>query len=298
MGKNPLVTILLQSYNHVKYITECINSVYNQTFTDYELIVFDDGSNDGSVSIIEELANRYSFVYYHQQKNMGLVNTIIKMLPLIKGEYFLLLASDDVLPENKLDIQVNYMGNNPDCHISGGSALIIDESGSNKSYQGYLLDNSDQYDFDDLFSGRKRVCSPTLMIKTNLLDKLDIFNTDYQIEDLYMLLLITNNGYNIHMLKDVLCYYRKHKKNLHLNYSFIYHETKKILDQYKDHECYSMAKHHWEDGIFSSMAIYHKMAAIKIIPQVFNFRLRFFIRLLKLLIPSFIWGIIKSDDRD
>ena len=99
MGKNPLVTILLQSYNHAKYITECINSVYNQTFTDYELIVFDDGSTDRSDEIILHLQMKYNFIY-HQHKKMGLVNTIIEMLSFIRGKYFILLASDDVFPLN------------------------------------------------------------------------------------------------------------------------------------------------------------------------------------------------------
>ena len=71
MGKKPLVSILLQSYNHAKYITECINSVYKQTFTDYELIVFDDGSNDGSISIIKELAIKYSFAYHQPSCNLS-----------------------------------------------------------------------------------------------------------------------------------------------------------------------------------------------------------------------------------
>ena len=297
MGKKPLVSILLQSYNHAKYITECINSVYKQTFTDYELIVFDDGSNDGSISIIKELAIKYSFAY-HQHKNMGLVNTIIKMLPLIKGKYFILLASDDVLPENKLDIQINYMESNPDCNISGGGALIIDESGSNKFHQSYIINNSDQYEFVDIFSGRKIVCSPTLMIRTDLLDKLDIFNPDYKIEDLYMLLLITSSDYTIHILNDVLCYYRIHSENVHLNYSYIYKETIKIIDIYKNHDIYCEAKQHWSDWIFPYMAIYQKREAIKILPKIINYKKIFKnYQLLKLFIPPIILKIKRGSNR-
>ena len=297
MGKNPLVTILLQSYNHAKYITECINSIYNQTFTDYELIVFDDGSNDGSGSIIEELAIKHSFIY-HQHENMGLVNTIITMLPFIKGKYFILLASDDVLPKNKLEIQVNYMESNPECRISGGQALIINESSTRLNDTRFYNKERNYLDFIDIFTGKKKICSPTLMLRSDLLSKLEIFNSNYIIEDLYMLLRITNAGYPIHVLEHVLCYYRKHKENIHFNYSLVYHETKKILNQYKNHECYSLAKRHWEEGIFSTMTIYHKIEAINIIPQVFNFRASFFLRLFKLFIPTMVWKKIKGENRD
>ena len=63
MDKTPLVSILLQSYNHAHYITECIESVFNQTFNDFELIIFDDGSDDdifsdpGLIGMILNLSN-------------------------------------------------------------------------------------------------------------------------------------------------------------------------------------------------------------------------------------------------
>jgi len=297
MGKNPLVTILLQSYNHAKYITECINSVYNQTFTDYELIVFDDGSTDRSDEIILHLQTKYSFIY-HQHENMGLVNTIIKMLPLIRGKYFILLASDDVLPPKKLELQAIYMENNPECRISGGQALIINESSRKLNDNRFYDTGTDYIDFVDIFIGRKKICSPTLIIRSNLLKELKLFDEHYNLEDLYMLLKIANTGYPIHILNDTLCYYRIHKENFHLNHSLIYNETMKILNKYKDHECYSLAKNHWGEGIFSTMATYQKMEAIKIIPRVFNFKFRFFIRLFKLFIPRIVWIKIKGNWRD
>ena len=297
MGKNPLVTILLQSYNHAKYITECINSVYNQTFTDYELIVFDDGSTDRSDEIILHLQMKYNFIY-HQHKNMGLVNTIIEMLSFIRGKYFILLASDDVFPLNKLEIQVNYMERNPECRISGGQALIINESSERLNDTRFYNKEIDYLDFIDIFTGKKFVCSPTLMTRSDLLSKIDFFDSNYIIEDLYMLLRITNAGYPIHILNDTLCYYRIHGKNSHLNSSHIYKETMKIINIYKQNDNYSNARQHWGEGIFSTMTIYHKIEAIKIIPQVFNFKGSFFLRLFKLFIPAMVWKKIKGDNRD
>ena len=87
---------------------------------------------------------------------MGLVNTIITMLPFIKGKYFILLASDDVLPKNKLEIQVNYMESNPECRISGGQALIINESNMKLNDNRFYDTRTDYIDFVDIFIGRKK----------------------------------------------------------------------------------------------------------------------------------------------
>ena len=104
-----------------------IQSLYIKEYMRLEVVYVDDGSDDDSIMIIKELSKKYSFVFHHHQ-NIGLVNTIIKMLPFIRGKYFVLLSSDDVFPQNKLELQANYMENNPECQISGGQALIINES--------------------------------------------------------------------------------------------------------------------------------------------------------------------------
>ena len=72
----------------------------------------------------------------------------------------------------------------------------------------------------------------------------------------------------------------------------------KIINIYKENDNYSNAKEYWGEGIFSTMTIYHKIEAIKIIPQVFNFKISFFLRLLKLFIPTMVWKKIKGENRN
>ena len=71
---NPLVSIVVPSYNHEKYIERCITSIYEQDYKYFELIVIDDGSTDESVKVLEKLKNKYDF-YLECNENQGLAKT-------------------------------------------------------------------------------------------------------------------------------------------------------------------------------------------------------------------------------
>lgn len=110
----PKVSILLTSFNHEKYICEAIDSVLNQTFTDFELIILDDGSSDNSWALI----NQYSdsrIKASHNEENKGFIEGINKtIIEIATGEYFAVHHSDDVWELDKLEKQVAYLDANPE----------------------------------------------------------------------------------------------------------------------------------------------------------------------------------------
>ena len=81
---NPLVSVILPVYNAEKYLAESIRSVLNQTFTDFELIILNDGSTDESSSVINTFAD--SRIRYVEHSNMGLAKTLNKGISLAKGK--------------------------------------------------------------------------------------------------------------------------------------------------------------------------------------------------------------------
>ena len=95
-------SILIPVYNVKSYIKECIYSVYNQNFTDYEVVIIDDGSTDGSGKICDELANDVTRVIH--KENEGLLKARRDAIKLARGEYCLFLDSDDKLEDNALDV--------------------------------------------------------------------------------------------------------------------------------------------------------------------------------------------------
>ena len=92
----PLVTVIIASYNHAPYIEQSILSVLNQTYSNIELLVIDDGSTDDSVERIRRLQERYSFDFRVQQ-NQGLTNTLNGAVARSQGPLVVPFGSDDIM---------------------------------------------------------------------------------------------------------------------------------------------------------------------------------------------------------
>jgi teichuronic acid biosynthesis glycosyltransferase TuaG len=105
-----LVSVVMSSYNHEKYIGESIESVLNQTFPDLELIIVDDYSIDSSQQIIANYQNKDPRVHgiFHQ-KNMGITQTLNDCLDQVKGKYVCFLDSDDLWVKDKLERQLEVL---------------------------------------------------------------------------------------------------------------------------------------------------------------------------------------------
>lgn len=108
-----MVSIIIPVYNGEKYIEEALNSVFNQTYTDYEIIVVDDGSTDNTVEIVK----KYKNVRYVYQKNAGPAAARNKGIRMSKGEIISLLDSDDLYTKDKLEKQVDFLEKNKEIDI-------------------------------------------------------------------------------------------------------------------------------------------------------------------------------------
>lgn len=102
MKKNIFFSILTPVYNVEKYITQCIESVLKQTYTDYELILVDDGSTDASGEICDAYAEKYSHIRVYHKENEGQLATRCHAIRQAKGEWLICLDSDDTLNCNAL----------------------------------------------------------------------------------------------------------------------------------------------------------------------------------------------------
>ena len=103
-----MVSIIIPSYNSSRTIRRCLQSVIRQTYRNIEIVVVDDGSTDGSSSMIDELLDEVEKkVIIHKQENEGVEKTRLKGINVSNGKYVLLLDADDILPDNAVDILVN-----------------------------------------------------------------------------------------------------------------------------------------------------------------------------------------------
>ncbi|MFR2395697.1 MAG: glycosyltransferase family 2 protein [Parasutterella sp.] len=130
----PLVSILLPSYNHEKFIGETLTSLLNLDYSDLELILVDDGSTDNTFDVIERfkgaLEKKFCRVVILQNKHNGLGQNLNEMLNLVRGEYVFTCASDDMVCPHSVRILVDFLDKNPNYVLAVGDNAFIDASSS------------------------------------------------------------------------------------------------------------------------------------------------------------------------
>jgi hypothetical protein len=119
---SPLITVLLPVYNGAADIEKAVSSILEQTYTDYEFLIINDGSKDKSAEILDRL-NDPRITVIHQQ-NMGLAATLNKGIELAKGRYIARQDQDDLSHPQRLEKQLAYMEAHPECGLLGTAAEI------------------------------------------------------------------------------------------------------------------------------------------------------------------------------
>ena len=114
LSERPLVSILVSNYNYAVYLPETINSVFDQTYTNWELVICDDGSTDSSVEVIARFMDRDSRIRLIRKENGGHASGVNAAFQACGGSLICLLDSDDIFAANKLDRVVNYCTRHPD----------------------------------------------------------------------------------------------------------------------------------------------------------------------------------------
>lgn len=128
---NPLVSILIPSYNHAKYITQTLDSIYNDSYCNKEIIIIDDGSVDNSVTVIGEWINSHKEsidIKFKTRENRGINKTLNELKSLANGDYYLIIASDDFLINNSIKKRIELLKKHPDKMVVFGDAHIVDEN--------------------------------------------------------------------------------------------------------------------------------------------------------------------------
>lgn len=145
-----LVSVIIPTYNHRQFLGAALESVFSQTFTDYEVIVVNDGATDGTTEFLQPFINE-SRIRYFEQTNAGVAAARNRAVAAAKGEYIAFLDDDDVWPMDKLQWQVEFLSNNPEFDLVGGPSKFIDETGAEQA-EGMDLKQG-EITYDDLFWG-------------------------------------------------------------------------------------------------------------------------------------------------
>lgn len=128
MHSNPSVTVLLPAYNAGPYLREAIDSVLAQTWTDFELLLINDGSKDETRAIIESY-NDQRIRAIHQE-NKGLITTLNEGIKMATADIIARMDADDVCMPARLELQMNFLNRHPEYVMVGSDADIMDKDGN------------------------------------------------------------------------------------------------------------------------------------------------------------------------
>lgn len=129
MSQNPLVSVIIPTYNRANYLPLAIESVLNQTYKNLKLYIIDDGSTDNTTQVVSQYLSD-SRVNYHKQKNAGQGAATNRGIRLSKGEYMAFLDADDLWNLEKLQLQVNAIQSKKDVGVLYSPCFVIDENGN------------------------------------------------------------------------------------------------------------------------------------------------------------------------
>lgn len=121
---SPTVSVVLTVYNGESYVDDAVESILSQSFSDFEFIIIDDGSNDGTVVVINQFEDERIRLF--QQENQGRANSLNKGLRAAKGEYVAIIDDDDIAHSKRLESQVEFLDSHPDVSAVGSWFKVVD----------------------------------------------------------------------------------------------------------------------------------------------------------------------------
>ena len=209
-----MISIAMCSYNGEKYIKEQIDSILNQTYTDFELVITDDGSSDKTIDIIHEYQKIDSRIkLYENEENLGFVKNFEKAISLCSGDYIALADQDDFWKRNKLEVFSKEIGENVMIYsdailmdensklIKGGKELIRPENNlvSGHNNKAFLLTNC--------------VSGNTIMFKKELVEHILPIPEDISFHDIWIAFIASSLG-SITFTDKSMTYYRRYSDQI------------------------------------------------------------------------------------
>ncbi len=244
-------SILVPVYNAENYLDECIQSVLNQTYQNFELILVDDGSPDNSGAICDCYAEKDDRVKVLHKENAGVLSARVSAISLAQGDYFVFLDADDYLALNALSILSNKIKeSNAECLIFSVNRFlngeIYQERGWHIDADLLLTDKKKIYQI--IFNDESYNSMCRKVLKASLVENVD-YQQFYHIayaEDLLQSLEYLRKANSVYFIKDCLYYYRMNPQSAthtldYKKYKVDFTVREKVLEFLKTEDVFSEA---------------------------------------------------------
>jgi glycosyltransferase involved in cell wall biosynthesis len=224
MNDDPRVSVVMSVYNGLPYLSEAVESILDQTFTDFEFIIIDDGSTDDTTAVLQRYADRDSRIRFIEQENRGHAPSLNRGIEAAKGEYIARMDSDDISLPRRFQLQVEHLDANPECVLVGGEAQAIDSDGntldgmSQQPRRANANKADIQYDHDNidkaLLGGKWAFIHPSVMMRKEKVYEIGGYKERFDpAEDLDLFIRLSEAG-KVQNIPQTILKYRCHSGQL------------------------------------------------------------------------------------
>ncbi len=227
----PTISVIIHTYNNEKFIGETIESVLNQTYKDYEIIVVDDGSVDGTRDVLQPYMQK---IRYHYKENGGIASAKNAGVILSKAEFIAFLDHDDLWVSDKLKIQMECFNENPQVGLVYAKYTSFMDGKElrtkpEKGYSGWI--------FNELLA-KSFIQTSTVIVKRECLNAIGPYDESFFLGDEYDMFLRISKKFQCGFIDKGLTRYRVHEANASKN-DFLFDKEnlgvyKKIYDNFTD----------------------------------------------------------------
>src|SRR5688572_15308235 len=204
---SPAISVVLPVFNCEKYIGQAIQSVLQQTFTDFEFIIINDGSNDNTEEVIKSFSDS-RIIYEKNDSNKGLVYSLNKGVDKAVGKYIARMDGDDICMPERFRKQIDYLEQNGKVDVLATIVTLIDENDQVKGIWPADLKNINEKEIRRQLPKDNCIAHPTVIGKTSVFKKYKYNQTQSQLEDYDLWLRLLNDGIVIHKLAEPLLLHR------------------------------------------------------------------------------------------
>lgn len=218
----PLVSVLVPAYNCESYVLEAVSSMLSQTFSDFELLVIDDGSTDSTRKLLESV-NDPRFRLVSNEGNIGLIGTLNRGLDMAMGRYIARMDADDISAPERLEKQIIYLDAHPDVHVLGSMVNLINEQGKVfGAISGYPTDP------EEIHRYLLRECCllhPSVIFRKDTVKAAGGYSVNARHAEDYDLWLRLSDQHKIANLPDKLVSYRMHRNQVSIQNLITQHQV-------------------------------------------------------------------------
>lgn len=208
---NPTVSVVICAYNAAPYICETLESLFAQTYSDYEVIVVNDGSTDETSAVLTPYFDR---IIYHEQPNQGPAAARNTALRLARGQFISVLDSDDLWMPNYLETMVGHLQTHPEIDAIYPNAILFGNSHLDGKIFQDLYPSSHPVTLEKFLSKECTIFG-LVTFRREILDRVGLYDEGLRgVEDLDLWLRMMQHGYRFTFTDEVLVKYRRHDSSL------------------------------------------------------------------------------------